>query len=174
MKREPNPLEPVRKDGIMQDISPDMRDFFGLLLKHQVRFALCGGFAVTYYGFIRTTMDIDILVYPSVNNAVRLMAALGEFGFGHAGIPQSSFESPGTAVTLGAQPNQIDLLTSMSSETADTVFDELHVADLWGMRIPVVGRRSLLRAKKESGRPKDKIDLAELKAIADQERNRRH
>jgi hypothetical protein len=37
------------------------------------------------------------------------------------------------------------------------------------MRIPVVSRRSLLRAKKETGRPKDEIDLAELKAIADQE-----
>ncbi len=146
----------------MQDISPDMRVFLELLLKHDVRFALCGGFAVTYYGFIRTTMDIDLLVYPSTENAERLMQALQEFGFGHAGIPKSSFETTGTAVTLGTQPNQIDLLTSMSSESADSVFADLQVAHLWNMPVPVVSRQSLLRAKKETNRPKDKIDYEEL------------
>jgi hypothetical protein len=152
----------------MPDISPDMRDFLALLLKHDVKFALCGGFAVTYYGFIRTTMDIDVLVYPSVENASRIMAALTEFGFGDSGIPASSFESRGAAVTLGAQPNQIDLLTSMSSEDADAVFSDLHVAVLWDMQIPVVSRRSLLQAKAEAGRPKDRIDYEELIAMAGQ------
>jgi hypothetical protein len=152
----------------MPDISPDMRDFLALLLKHDVQFALCGGFAVTYYGFIRTTMDIDVLVYPSVENGSRIMAALAEFGFGDSGIPADSFESPGAAVTLGAQPNQIDLLTSMSSEDADAVFADLHVAVLWDMRIPVVSRRSLLQAKAEAGRPKDRIDYEELIAITEE------
>ncbi len=152
----------------MPDISPDMRDFLAILLKHNVTFALCGGFAVTYYGFIRTTMDIDVLVYPSVENASRIMAALTEFGFGNSGIPASSFESSGTAVTLGAQPNQIDLLTSMSSEDADAVFADLHIAVLWDMQVPVVSRRSLLQAKAEAGRPKDLIDYEELIAIAEE------
>ncbi|HAS82533.1 MAG TPA: hypothetical protein DCS43_07650 [Verrucomicrobia bacterium] len=39
----------------MPDISPDMRDFFELLIKHGAQFALCGGFAVSYYGLIRTS-----------------------------------------------------------------------------------------------------------------------
>lgn len=150
----------------MPDISPDMRDFLELLIKHGVQFALCGGFAVTYYGFIRTTMDIDILVYPSAGNAARIMQALAEFGFGNAGITSSAFESPGAVITLGAQPNQIDLLTSMSTESADAIFADLHVTEIWGLRIPVVSRRSLLQAKKEAGRPKDRIDYEELTALA--------
>ncbi len=153
-------------DAKMPDISPDMRDFLGLLIKHGAQFALCGGFAVTYYGFIRTTMDIDILVFPSAANAARIMQALGEFGFGNAGIAQSAFESPGAVITLGAQPNQIDLLTSMSTEGADAVFSDLHITEIWGMRIPVVSRRSLLQAKKEANRPKDRIDYAELTALS--------
>lgn len=153
-------------DAKMPDISPDMRDFLELLIKHDVQFALCGVFAVTYYGFIRTTMDIDILVYPSATNASRIMLALAEFGFGNAGIEPSAFENPGTVITLGAQPNQIDLLTSMSTEGADAVFADLHVTEIWGMRIPVVSRHSLLRAKKEAGRPKDRIDYEELVALS--------
>lgn len=150
----------------MPDISPDMRDFLALLIKHNVQFALCGGFAVTYYGFIRTTMDIDILVFPSEANAARIMQALAEFGFGHAGITPSAFENPGAVITLGAQPNQIDVLTSMSTESADAIFADLNLAEIWGMQIPVVSRRSLLQAKKEAGRPKDRIDYEELTALS--------
>jgi hypothetical protein len=75
----------------MPDISPDMCDFLALLIKHDVQFALCGGFAVGYYGFIRTTMDLDILIYPSVENAERMMHVLDDFGFGKAGISASVF-----------------------------------------------------------------------------------
>lgn len=158
-------MSPHPQRGEMQDISPDMRDFLALLLKNEVRFALCGGFAVTYYGFIRTTMDIDILVYPSAENAERITQALKAFGFGDAGISTSAFETTGTAVTLGSQPNQIDLLTSMSSESPDVVFAALETAQLWDMPVPVVSRQSLLRAKHEANRPKDRIDYEELTAM---------
>jgi hypothetical protein len=151
---------------IMPDISPDMRDFLALLIKHDVQFALCGGFAVSYYGFIRTTMDIDILVYPSPANAASIMDVLRDFGFGNAGIATSALETPGTVITLGAQPNQIDILTSMSTESTDAIFNDLHRTNIWGMSIPVVSRQSLLRAKKEADRPKDRIDYAELNALS--------
>lgn len=150
----------------MQDISTDMRDLLALFKKHRVQFALCGGFAVAFYGFIRATMDMDLLVYPSAENADRLMQALEEFGFGNTGLSCDVFKKPGTVVTLGAQPNQIDLLTSMSSETAETIFEDIQTVQLWDMAIPVVSRRSLMQAKAESKRAKDRIDLEELQRIA--------
>ncbi len=153
----------------MQDISPDMRDLLRLLLQYEVKFALCGGFAVSYYGFVRTTMDLDILICPSQENAGRTMRALAAFGFGDAGIPETSFAERGTAVTLGVQPNQIDLLTSISSEPTDQVFADIHFAEMWGMRIPVISRRALLRAKQEAGRPKDLIDFEEITRIGQME-----
>lgn len=161
METEPRPPQPS-KPGIRQAISTDMRDLITLFLKHDVQFALCGGFAVSYYGFIRTTMDLDLLVYPSLENAERIMLALNEFGFGSAGIDKAAFCKRGTAITLGVQPNQIDLLTSMSSEDEKSVFSEIDTADIWGMRIPIVGKRALLRAKRESTRPRDRIDYDEL------------
>lgn len=147
------------------DISEDMREFITLLNHYGVQYALCGGFAVAYYGFIRTTMDIDILVYPSTENARQLMLALEQFGFGDAGIDPRIFESEGSVVTLGSQPNQIDLLTSMSSESIDIIFTDLQSVNLWELTIPVVSRRSLIQAKSEAQRPKDLIDLEELKRI---------
>jgi len=58
--------------------------------------------------------------------------------------------------------HDIDLLTSMSSENADGVFADLQEVAVWGLQIPVVSRRALLRAKRESLRPKDRIDAEEL------------
>ena len=155
--RTPTPDHPP-----MQAISTDMRDLITLFLQHKVKFALCGGFAVSYYGYIRTTMNLDLLVYPSVDNAVRIMQALNDFGFGEAGIHETAFHEPGIAITLGVQPNQIDLLTSMSREDKESVFSDIECADLWDLQVPVVSKRALIRAKKESTRSRDRIDYDEL------------
>ena len=50
-------------------LSCDMWDLLELFDKHGVMYMLVGGHAVNYYGYVRTTQDIDILVYPSVKNA---------------------------------------------------------------------------------------------------------
>ena len=142
--------------------SDDMRELVQLFLKHDVKFAVCGGFAVAHYGFIRATMDFDLLILPERENARHVMAALAEFGFGSAGLSEAAFTRPGTAITLGAQPNQIDLLTSMSSSATDEVINHASEVVIHGVRMNVVSLEDLLIAKKETKRPKDRIDYEEL------------
>ena len=142
--------------------SDDMRELVQLFQKHEVRFAVCGGFAVAHYGYVRATMDFDLLVLPDEENARRIMAALRDFGFGDAGISEEAFLSPGTAITLGAQPNQIDLLTSMSSKDPKEIMNNAVTAQLKGLTVNVVSYEDLLAAKIESDRPKDRIDVEEL------------
>jgi predicted nucleotidyltransferase len=145
--------------------SDDMRELVQLFQKHDVEFAVCGGFAVAHYGFVRMTMDFDLLVSPSVENACRIMTALTEFGFGDAGFSERDFLNPGVAVTLGEQPNQIDLLTSMSSYPAADIIDRANQAELEGLRLKVVAYDDLLAAKREAGRAKDRIDAEELERL---------
>ena len=40
----------------------DMKDLIVIMERHQVEYALVGGFAVNFYGYIRTTQDVDILI----------------------------------------------------------------------------------------------------------------
>ena len=79
----------------------DMKDFIEILKHNKVKHVLIGGFAVNYWGYVRTTQDIDILIFPSRKNAIKMMKALQEFGFGNAGIPLECFEKEGSAVHLG-------------------------------------------------------------------------
>jgi hypothetical protein len=143
-------------------ISHDMREFLRLLNHHQVEFAVCGGHAVAYHGYSRLTMDVDILILPSDENARRLGLALADFGFGNTGIPLSAFTKEGTAVSLGVQPNQIDLLTSMSTQPTAEIIHHSVPAILAGIPARVVAKDDLIRAKRESARPKDLADLCEL------------
>ena len=145
--------------------SDDMRELVVLFQKHGVEFAVCGGFAVAHYGYVRMTMDFDLLVLPGFGNAERIMAALEEFGFGGAGFSAEVFAEPGAAITLGEQPNQIDLLTSMSSQPTAAALAQANVAEIGGLKMKVVSFSDLLAAKKEAGRGKDLVDVEELEKI---------
>ena len=142
--------------------SQDMRDLARLFNLHGVSYAVCGGFAVAHYGFVRMTLDFDLLIDPAQDNAMRVMEALTEFGFGGAGITTETLTLPSAAITLGVQPNQIDLLTRMSSANTTEIIGRAKEAEIDGLPVRVVSLDDLIIAKREAGRPKDLVDASEL------------
>jgi hypothetical protein len=144
----------------------DMKDFVALLEKHDVAYVLIGGFAVNYYGYVRTTQDFDILVMPSKENAQKTMVALKEFGFGKAGISQKILELEGTAIHLGVEPNRIDVLTRIKGVSIATIFSHKKRIKYLGVSMNIIALPDLLRSKMVSKRPKDNADADELKKIA--------
>ena len=148
----------------------DMKDLVSIFKRHRVKFALVGGFAVNYYGYVRMTQDVDFLIYPSKKNAGRVLAALVEFGFGKAGIPQAYFETAGSAIHLGVEPNRIDLLTRLKGVDNDTIFTHIRKIEFDGILIPIISRNDLIRSKKSSSRKRDQADAEELEKINKQPR----
>lgn len=140
-----------------------MKDLIELFKKNNVSYVLVGGFAVNYYGYIRTTQDIDFLVYPSKKNAERVMKALNEFGFGEAGIPKEFFEKGGSAVHLGVEPNRIDLLTHLKGISNDQIFQSMENITIENVRVNIIGIKELIMAKQSSDRPRDQADADELR-----------
>jgi hypothetical protein len=146
-------------------ISQDMLDFINLLKQYKVKYALVGGFAVIYYGYVRTTQDIDILVFPSKGNAGKMMRVLQEFGFGGVGFQPSLFEKEGTAIHLGAEPNRIDILTSLKGVSNDSIFEKIKRIRYKGISLNVISLQNLLDCKRHSNRIKDLADVEELEKI---------
>jgi predicted nucleotidyltransferase len=140
----------------------DMKDLIEAFEKYEVQYVLVGGHAVNYYGYVRSTQDIDFLVMPSQENAQNIMKALSEFGFGSAGIPQEYFEREGTAVHLGVEPNRIDLLTHLKGISYETVFKNRERVILDGITLNIIAYSDLLAAKRHSERPRDLADVDEL------------
>ena len=148
--------------------SKDMRDLIDLLNAREVRYALVGGHAVNYYGYVRATQDVDLLIYPSRENSERVMDALEAFGFGEAGIPQEYFERTGSAIHLGVEPNRIDLITHLKGIENDRIFSNVEQVEIEGVRINVISYEDLVAAKELSDRTRDQADAEELRRIQDE------
>jgi len=73
----------------------DLREFIALLNSHDVRYPIVGGYAVAYHGYPRATGDIDLFVEVSQENARKLIAVVGEFGFASLGLTEKDFLEDG-------------------------------------------------------------------------------
>ncbi|MEM6793111.1 MAG: hypothetical protein AAF725_03975 [Acidobacteriota bacterium] len=146
-------------------LSQDMEELLELFEKRRVKYALVGGYAVNFYGYSRATQDLDLLVYPSIPNAQRIMAALDEFGFGEAGIPRQYFEQKGSAIHLGVEPNRIDLLTSLKSVDNDRIFQNSIRGSLGSVTVNIIAIDDLIEVKHRSERLRDRADAEELRRL---------
>ena len=150
----------------MAKLQADLREFIVLLNSHGVEYLIVGGHAVAFHGHPRYTGDIDFLIRTTPGNALQVLAALREFGFGSSGIAEQDLLRPGQFIQLGYPPNRIDILTSISGvdfgsaweSRVETLIDELPVH--------LIGWDDLLRNKRASGRQKDLADVEKLLAIA--------
>ncbi|MDD7986925.1 hypothetical protein PQO01_18405 [Lentisphaera marina] len=143
-----------------------MTDFIHLLKKYEVEFLVCGGHAVAFYGYPRMTLDFDLLIKPDPMNAKKIMQCLRDFGFGSVKeLSEEKFCQRGTVFTLGVQPNQIDLLTSVSSQDENEIFSNQVKGALADITLNFISFDDLIRAKKEANRLKDQLDVQELESL---------
>lgn len=149
--------------------SSDIREFFRLLARRQVRYLVVGGEAVIYYGHVRFTGDVDFFYDLELANVRELFSALEEFWDGQVpgiGGPAELMEA-GMVVQFGRPPHRIDLLNRIDGVT---------FAEAWPLRKEVTLRftdqdliihylslEKLIQNKAAAGRPKDLDDLEYLR-----------
>lgn len=144
-------------------IEPDFRDFLKALIGWEVRFVLVGAFAVIHQGFVRTTGDMDVWIYPDQANAERVLRALADFGFGGLGLSAKDLVG-GKVIQLGRPPVRIDLLTSLSGVSTREIWDGRVRGRLDGLAVHFLGLATLKKNKRAAGRAKDLADLEGLGA----------
>jgi len=143
----------------------DMKDLIEIMERHQVEYVLVGGFAVNYYGYIRTTQDVDILIKPSFKNSRKMVSALEEFGFGSGGVSTEYFETEGTAIHMGVEPNRIDLLTNLKGISNKDIFQRKERVKFENIFLNIISLEDLLACKRKSDRLKDLADADELERM---------
>jgi hypothetical protein len=146
----------------MQALGKDIRELLRLLEKHGVRYMIVGGFAVAAHGFPRYTKDLDVWVECSRDNALRLIAAIDEFGFGSLGLTARDFETPDLVIQLGYEPNRVDLLTGLTGVNFEDAYPRRVTATVGDLELPVIDRLSLAANKRAFGRAQDIADAEDL------------
>lgn len=141
---------------------PDYKDLLALLEEHCVDYLLIGGYAVGLYGYSRATVDLDIWIKRSPENALKVVRVLADFGFPLGGIRTDEFTEENAVFQLGAPPNRLDVITSISGVLFDQAFARRKRTVIDGMSINLISLADLKINKLASGRPKDINDLYEL------------
>ncbi len=144
-------------------LNQDFREFLQSLNNNGVHYLVIGGYAVAFHGHPRYTKDLDVWIEVSEENAVRLVLAMGEFGFGSLGLQAEDFTKPGQVVQLGYPPNRIDILTSIRGvEFANAYSKRIQVLVDEGVEASFIDRESLTQNKRATGRAQDLADVENL------------
>ncbi len=139
------------------------------LLKHRVNFMLIGGYAVNYYGYHRTTGDMDIWLEPSNENKELLLQALTALGFDESGIQtiRSWDFSKSQKFHVGSdrQPDKTEFMTHIAGITYQHAAELKIIVEIDGLHLPMIHYNSLIQNKKSTGRTKDLADVEYLEKI---------
>ena len=144
------------------------RGVFKCLSCHQVKYVVIGGVAAILHGVPRATLDVDILIEATVENAQRLLDALLDAGFGTATLT-SAEALVAHEVTIFQDRVQLDVHTVPHGLSFDDAWRRRETMDFRGEALYLLCREDLIASKLVSGRDKD-IEDARLLRLADEER----
>ena len=136
-----------------------------IFTENQVEFIVIGGFAVNYWGYNRSTGDMDFFVNPNLKNLERLFKALDKLGFVMDHESKDAIRR-GELIHFSEDHQVIELLFKINLEKSFS--DLIHNASFsrfGDTKIPFIGLEELIDEKTKSKREKDLQDIYQLKKI---------
>lgn len=152
----------------------DFEELLKLFSKHKVKYCIIGAIAFAFHARPRYTKDIDILVEPSRDNAVNILHALKEFGFGSLNLSERDFTRKDQIIQLGHEPGRIDLITSITGLSFEKVWRGKEKGYYRQTKVYYIGRKELIRAKELAHRPQDIVDLDLLRNTSRKKGKKKH
>lgn len=160
---------------------PAFEEFVGFLNSRRARYLIVGAYAVAHHGFPRATVDLDVWVKPSVDNARRVLGALADLYRGHDfGILPERLAARDKILTFGEKPVQVDVITSIGGvPDFDEAWRHGAVGAFGGVRCRYISLEDLIRAKaavvNRPGREDkgDERDLRVLRKALERQRTKR-
>lgn len=146
-------------------LNEDYKEMLQYLTDEKVKFMLVGAYALAVHGYPRATMDIDVWVMPSPENATAVVRALQKFGAPLHGLTINDLMQDDTVFQIGVAPRRIDIITGVSGLEFDGAYARSIETHIEGLRIKIPSLDDLICNKTASGRTKDLADVEELKKL---------
>jgi len=146
-------------------LNEDYKEMLQYLVDEDVKFLLMGAYALAAHGYPRATMDIDVWVMPSPENAAAVLRALGRFGAPLHGLTIADLQKDDTIFQIGVAPRRIDIITGASGLHFEDAFTRSTEINIEGIQVRIPSIDDLIRNKKASGRTKDLADAETLESL---------
>lgn len=131
-----------------------------VLNKHGAKYLVIGAQACWLHGYVRATVDVDILVPEDLGNHAVIISALSELEDRAAAdlTPQDFVDN---VVVKIADEVEVDVSTRAWKVTYDAAVKTALRAKVEGVEIPYVDRQTLI-ASKQTYREQDRVDIQRL------------
>jgi hypothetical protein len=146
-------------------LNEDYKDILHALSDENVRFLLVGAYALAAHGYPRATMDIDIWVMPSPENADAVLRALQRFGASLQNLTKEDLQKDGTIFLIGVAPRRIDIITAASGLQFEPAYQHSIQLNIEEMEVRIPSIDDLILNKKATGRTKDLADIEILESL---------
>ena len=143
-------------------LSSDYEDLFNTLNAHKIKYLAVGAHAVMFYTEPRFTKDLDVWIPAALNDPRDVYEALKAFGAPLRGITPEDFQDPKMFLQIGVTPVRVDILVDLPGVSAEEAWAHRKRSRYGKTPINILGLAELIEAKKDTGRPQDKLDLAKL------------
>lgn len=147
----------------MATLLDELSELISALEENGVEYAVCGGLSLAIYGFVRATVDIDVLIRAeSLENTYKVAA---ENGFDIRGM-DVSFKERAVEIRRVSKIDDdgevlsLDLL--LVTPQVEDVWATRETIDFLGKKLWVVSRDGLIKMKRLAGRPQDLADITRL------------
>jgi hypothetical protein len=158
-------------------------EVFRALNKAKVNYAVCGGLAVILYGYARLTLDLDLILDLSKNNLDKLFDVLIKLNYrAKMPIEREEFIQKQELKKLEQEKN-MKVVSFYNLEDPMKVIDIgvnlPHITEilkrkkyikLKNIKVPIISIGDLIKMKEDLGRPRDSIDVENLKKIKKEKR----
>jgi hypothetical protein len=146
-----------------------VRQFIELANKHEVKLLMVGGGAVNFHGYQRHSADVDFWLDIHPENLERLKLALNELGFVFGDFPQEVKQAEQNISIKISPIQEIELITSFNpGKTFDEAFADAEMTSFDNLEVAkyrVLSFEDLINSKIKSSRPKDLLDIQQLKKL---------
>lgn len=147
----------------MATLLDELSQLISALDENEIEYAVCGGLSMAIHGFVRATVDIDVLIRAESLEKAYTVAA--EKGFDIRGLDISLKERAVeirrvSKIDDDGEVLSLDLLL-VTSQVED-VWATRETIDFLGRKLWVVSRTGLIKMKTLAGRPQDLADIERL------------
>ncbi len=146
-----------------------IREFITACQDHDVHMILVGGGAVNFHGYQRHSADVDFWLELSLKNLQKLKRALLSIDIEIIDFPQEVYQGMQNISIKVSPVLELELITRFNpGKSFAEAYADSNVVAIEGfelLKYKVISLSDLLEAKTRSARPKDLLDIIELKKI---------
>ena len=162
------------------------KEVFEALNKAKVNYVVCGGSAVVMLGFARLTVDLDLIVSLERENLSKLYDVLMRLGYKtRVSVKKDEFIQKEILIKLAKEKNMkvvsfydpkdafktVDIGVDLPNSSQ--ILKRKEVIKAGNLNIPAILIDDLIKMKRELARPKDMIDVENLKKIKQRQNEKR-